>query len=371
MSTFDRPTSILSGLLAFMFAYPALATAAEPSGLIAFAVRRWEGEYRSRDIPGGVETTPVVGSIWTVRTDGSKPRQVVGPERDANAPAFSPDGQWLYFQSGSGGRHAIDRCRADGSALTTIVSPESVGAPWKSVYGLSIAATGQIVFTVHDGQTGHVAIANGDGSRPRVIAPDSGYLYMAALDPAGDAVVCSGPAAGYRLQRIRLADGKPVVLTPDHPDSFVPQFTPDSRTIIFFRRDGEFYRVGLDGRDLRRLTTGAHHVEFRLSAQDQHGSSDPPHVSPDGRRIAYVADHDSVPNVHIMDLDGSHQRRLTDRKTPCARVRFSPDGRQIAFVSFEVRNPQLFVVPTEGGPTRQLTALDGAVYFLAWQPGNR
>jgi hypothetical protein len=43
-----------------------------------------------------------------------------------------------------------------------------------------------LVFTVHDGQSGHIAIANPDGSRPRVIAPGAGYLSMAALNPAGD-----------------------------------------------------------------------------------------------------------------------------------------------------------------------------------------
>jgi Tol biopolymer transport system component len=346
------------------------APAAQPPGLIAFALRRWDGEHRSRDIPGGVETTRASGSIWTVRANGSELKQVVSPGHDANAPAFSPDGLWLYFQSSTGGRGRICRCRPNGAELSSIIAPESLGARWKSVYGISVAANGRLVFTVHDGQTGHVAVAEADGSRPRVIAADSGYLSMGALNPAGNTIVCSGPAAGYRRQRIRLADGPPVVLTPELPESFVPQFTPDGRTIVFFRRDGEIYRVGLDGRGLRRLTTGAHHVEFRLSAGDQHGSSDPPHVSPQGNRIGYIAEHDGVPNVHIMNLDGSNQHRLTGRKTPCARVRFSPDGRQIAFVSFEDKYPQLFTVTAEGGTARQLTRLDGAVYFLAWQPSG-
>jgi Tol biopolymer transport system component len=351
--------------------FPTSAIEPESAGLIAFAVRRWDGEYRSRDVPGGVETTPVVGSIHTVRLDGSKPRKIVDLGRDTNAPAFSPDGRWLYFQSNATGTSQIYRCRPDGSHLSEILSPEKIGAPWKSVYGLSVAASGRLVFTVHDGQTGHVAIANADGSQARVIAPNAGYIYMAALSPADDTVVCSGPAGGYRLQRIRLPDGAPVILTPDHPDSFVPQFTPDGKTIVFFRRDGDVYRVDLGGHNLRRLTTGTHHVEFRLSVEDRHGSSDPPHVSPDGRRIAYIAERDGVPNVHVMSLDGRDQRPLTARRSACARVRWSPDGRQIAFVSFEGKYPQLFVIPAEGGTPRQLTRIEGAVYFVCWQPGQK
>lgn len=341
---------------------------ASASGLIAFSVRRWDGEYHSRDVPGGVETTPVAGSIHTVRADGSVERKVVELGRDTNAPAFSPDGRWLYFQSNSSGSYTICRCRIDGSELATVVTPQSVGPSWKSVYGLSMAPDGRLVFTVHDGQNGHVAIANSDGSQPRVIAPGAGYLYMAAMNPAGDTIVCSGPAAGYRLQRIRLLDQAPAVLTPDHPESFGPQFTPDGKTIVFFRRDGDIYRINVDGNGLRRLSKGAHHVEFRLSPQDRHGSSDRPDVSPDGRRIAYISEQDGVFNVHLMNLDGTHDRRLTNRKTACARVRWSPDGGQIAFVSFEGKYPQLFVVPAEGGTLRQLTKIEGAVYFIAWQP---
>jgi Tol biopolymer transport system component len=354
---------------------PVLVTAAsgaadEKPGLIAFSVRRWEGEYRSDDIPGGVKTTPVTGSIHTIRADGSDPREVIHLGKDTNAPAFSPDGRWLYFQSNASGTYAIYRARPDGTEVRPIITPATVGPPWKSIYGLSVSPDGRLAFTVHDGELGHVAIAEADGSRPRVIAPEAGYLYMAALGPSGDTVICSGPAAGYRLQRIRLGgrDETPALLTPDHPESFCPQFTPDGRTIVFFRRDGDIYRVGVDGSDLKRLTVGGRLAEFRLSPQDRHGSSDPPDISPDGRRIAYIAERDGVPNVHVMNLDGSEQRPITAGKTPCGRVRFSPDGRSLAFVSFEGKYPQLFIVPADGGMPRQLTRLDGAVYFVRWQP---
>src|SRR4029453_14519483 len=101
------------------------------------------------------------------------------------------------------------------------------------------------------------------------------------------------------------------------------------------RRDGDIYSVGADGRNLRRLTKGNNYVEFKLSANDRHGSSDGPHVSPDGKRIAYIAVKNGVPNVCVMKIDGSDQCQLTSRKTACGRVRWSPDGKQVAFVSFE------------------------------------
>jgi Tol biopolymer transport system component len=194
---------------------------------------------------------------------------------------------------------------------------------------------------------------------------------MAALSPGKDCVVFSGPARGYRLLLARLPEGQPVELTPNHPECFVPQFTPDGRTIVFIRRDGDVYRIDVDGSNFRRLTQGNRHVEFKLSAKHQHGSTDSPRVSPDGKHIAYVAVKDDVPNVCVMNLDGTGQRQLTFRKTPCGRVRWSPDGAHVAFVSFEGKYPQLFVVAATGGEPRQLTRLQGAVYFVNWKPQKK
>jgi len=356
--------------LAALSLFPAPAQVADGGpGELVFSLRTWEGKYTSRDVPGGVETTPSQSTIWAVCADGSGLRRIVQLGPVADAPAFSPDGQWLYFQSNDTGHWRMYRCRPDGAEVTCVAAGERVGEQWLDAYGFRGSRDGsRMVFTVHDGSTGHVVISNADGSDARLVAPDLGYTYMADLSPAGDRVVFSGPAREYRLLLAELPDGPVRELTPDHPESFVPRFTPDGQTIVFVRRDGDVYRVEADGSDLRRLTTGNDYVEFRLSPQDQHGSTDGPDVSPDGRQIAYLARRDGVPNVWVMDLDGGNQRQVTFRTTPCGRVRWSPDGRALAFVSFEGQYPQLFVVPAEGGEPRRLTDVPGAVYFPNWRP---
>ena len=213
-----------------------------------------------------------------------------------------------------------------------------------------------------------MVIADADGSNPTFVAPGLGYTYMARLGPKNDRVVFSGPARGYRLLLAELPDGKPVELTPDHPECFVPQFTPDGKTVVFVRRDGDVYRVDADGKNLKRLTEGNKYVEFRLSPKDAHGSTDGPDVSPDGKRVAFVAVKDGVPNVFVIDIDGGNRRQVTARKAPCGRVKWSPDGKLLSFVSFEGKYPQLFVVPAAGGEPRQLTKLDGGVNFAHWKP---
>jgi len=36
---------------------------------------------------------------------------------------------------------------------------------------------------VHDGSTGHVALADADGRNARLLFPEVGYIYMGALAP--------------------------------------------------------------------------------------------------------------------------------------------------------------------------------------------
>jgi Tol biopolymer transport system component len=344
---------------------------------MVFSVRTWEGEYASRDVPGGVESTPAVGAIYTVNADGSGLRQIVPPGPGIDYPVASRDGKWVYYQAGARGSTQVYRCRWDGTGATSLTRPEQLtkrltGAGHfgvKEAFGYALSADGtRMVFTAHDGTSGRVVIADGDGSSPALVAPHLGYTYMAKLSPRNDCVVFSGPARGYRLLLAALPDGKPVELTPDHSECFVPQFTPDGKTIVFVRRDGDVYRVDADGKNFRRLTAGNRYVEFKLSPQDRHGSTDGPDVSPDGKRVAFIAVKDNVPNVFVVDIDGGNRRQVTSRKTPCGRAKWGPDGKHLSFVSFEGKYPQLFVVPALDGEPRQLTQLDGGVNFAHWKP---
>lgn len=359
-----RLSSALAGLL-----FAASAGAAADPGLV-FSVRTWDGEYASRDVPGGVESTPSTGAIYTVGADGAGLRRIVPPGPGTDYPVPAPDGRWVYYQAKARGRTRVFRCKPDGAEATALTPTGRLGDfAVKDAFGCALSADGRrMAYTAHDGASGRVVVAAADGTSPVVVAPDLGYAYMAALSPAGDHVVFSGPARGYRLLVVKLPDGKPAELTPDHPDCYVPQFTPDGKVVVFVRRDGDVYRVGADGKGLKRLTEGNKYVEFRLSPKDSHGSTDGPAVSPDGKSVAFVAVRDGVPNVWVAGLDGGGRRQVTTRMTACGRVRWSPDGTSLSFVSFEGKYPQLFVVPAVGGEPRQLTRLDGAVTFAQWMP---
>jgi Tol biopolymer transport system component len=363
------PAAVRGGLVALCLLSALLPARSEESDMLVFSARHWDGEYWSRDIPGGVEIVPTTSSIYVVPADGSaKPRQIVDVNGSADNPQCSPDGQWVYFQARTEGTWDVYRCRIDGAGIENLTASHQ---PRGSTFGFRLSRDGsKVVYTFSDGAIGRVGLMNADGSEAHLIAPDIGYHYMADISPDNQSVVFAHTAKGYTLALKHLGAEGIVSLTPELPESFCPQFTPDGKTLVFFRRDGDVYRIGVDGKGLQRLTTGNQYVEFRLSPADKHGSSDPPAVSPDGSRIAYCAVRDGVAQVFTMNLDGSDQTQITFRKTPCGRVRWSPDGKRVAFVAWEGAYPQLLVVASGGGSPVQLTDIPAAAYFPTWWAGG-
>ena len=342
-----------------------MPTSRDAASQIVFSVRSWNGAYSSTDVAHGVAVSAHTDALLLVNADGSGLREVKPGVKDPYAPAFSADGQWIYFQSLDGGDKCnLYRCRPDGMGVQNLTGRHQLG---RESFGFTLSREGKrVAYVSNNGEIGRVAIMDADGTNERIVAPDLGYHYMASFSPDSKRMVFSHTADGYRLKLMDL-QGKGVVdLTPDAPECFCGQFTPDGRWLVFFRRDSEIYRVCDDGTGFEKLTAGSGHDHFRLTKDDAHGSSDPPDVSPDGAQIAHCGLVVGVSQVFVMSLDGRNRRQLTALPGDCGRVKWSPDGKRIAFASFVDERPQLFAIDANGGAAKQLTDLKGAVYFLNW-----
>ena len=304
------------------------------------------------------------GSIYSVRSDGTGLTKIIDLGC-ANNPKVPPGGQWLYFQSNKTGNWHIYRCRTDGNSLEDLTADEKLG---KDSFGFDLSPDGKmIVFATNDGKVSRVATMAADGTNQRLLAGELGYCYMASFSPDGGRIVFAHTAEEYRLKLANLDASNMINLTPDLKECFAPQFTPDGQWIYFIRRDGDIYRVSSDAKRRERLTTGNGYLELHMNAEDTHGSTDAPRISPDGRRIAFCGMDRGLSQLRVMDIDGGGMRQLTNLPDRCGRVRWSPDSRMISFISF-VRDsqPQLFVIDADGGRPRQITDLPGAVYLMEW-----
>ena len=58
-----------------------------------------------------------------------------------------------------------------------------------------------------------------------------------------------------------------------------------------------------------------------------------PHVSPDGRWVAFTGEYDGNPDVYVMPVDGGSPTRLTFHPGPDVALGWTPDGRTVLFRS--------------------------------------
>jgi dipeptidyl aminopeptidase/acylaminoacyl peptidase len=110
-----------------------------------------------------------------------------------------------------------------------------------------------------------------------------------------------------------------------------PQLSPDGSRVLFTRTDADWkgnntvthvWRVDTDGSNLIQLTRGAE------------GESSP-RWSPDGTRIAFLADRsdDKPTQIHVLRTLGGEAEALTDHPTSVGDIQWSPDGAWIYFVA--------------------------------------
>lgn len=99
-----------------------------------------------------------------------------------------------------------------------------------------------------------------------------------------------------------------------------------------------------------------------------------PQISPDGSVVAYVVTEADIPgktyhsSIWLAASDGSWERRFTNSTAKDTSPRWSPDGRRLAFLSDRSSIPQLYVIPVNGGEPQMLTDLKYSVAEPAWSP---
>lgn len=177
--------------------------------------------------------------------------------------------------------------------------------------------------------------------------------------PDGQAVIMSSLRSGVvALYRVALTDGT-IVRVPNTGDGAMEPMAGHGGLVFSqVHSDSNIYR--LDLRDARPI--GAARLIIASTRSD-----DAPHISPDGRSIAFLSTRAGGRDIWVASADGEDPWRLTS--LPIASgPRWSPDGQSIAFGALApgLVRPEIWVVNASGGTPRRLTVDPSYETILAW-----
>ena len=345
-------------------------------------------------------------NIWTIRRDGSSPRQITKEDfRTLNQAEWTPDGNfivarkhftsarslgagemWLYHRNGGDKGAGVQMTKARTKQKDTnepAFSPDgrylyfSDDATPGDTFEYSKDVNGQIyVIQRLDRQTGEIeTYVDGPGGAIRPTpSPDGKTLAFIRR-------------VRYKstLMTMDLKSGRITPLTDmldrDMQETWAVQgvypgmsWTPDGKSIVFWAKGG-IHRVDVASKQVVEIpfhVTGTRFVEDAVRQQKEVAPASFPtkmvrfaQKSPDGSRIVYEA----LGNLWIANGDGSSPRRLTRGEDFESYPTFSRDGRQIAYVAWDDdKAGRIKVVGAGGGEGRIVTPESGHYVEPAFSP---
>lgn len=248
--------------------------------------------------------------IYLVDSEGRETRLTEHDEFD-EAPAFSPDGTRLTFDSNRTGDWEVYLVNVDGTGLRQLTE-----------------ANGQDSFT--------------------------------SWSPQGDSIVFDSERDGdFEVYVLEIASGEISKLTDNEVWDGEPAWSPDGTTIVFHSDrddDGVFdlYAMRPDGSSPTRV------VERGFS----------PAWSPDGTRIAFAREPEdgSDRDLWILDVESGSEELLVDGDAWQDNPAWSGDGTRIYFTSDRSGVFNVYSIRSDGSDTRLVIGGEDAVFHPAVMP---
>jgi Tol biopolymer transport system component len=203
--------------------------------------------------------------------------------------------------------------------------------------------------------------------------------------PTGPNVNVSGTIAFALRGDVYVLSGKGYVPLTSDGRSHQPSISTDGRTVFFARIEE------IDGKRMVDGQVVPAHLRFSnvVSRSSDGGNEtvlvngliksadgfhvvtwfDSPTVSPDGTRVAVVADDgNGYSDLVLYDALTGKQPVVLSQGSNLADPAWSPDGKTVAVTSYTLGNPRLLLVPADGRASSPVTTADGEPYRASYSP---
>jgi Tol biopolymer transport system component len=96
-----------------------------------------------------------------------------------------------------------------------------------------------------------------------------------------------------------------------------------------------------------------------------------PTWSPDGKRLAFVAQQDGHEQIMLVNVDGTGLGKLPGTRPDDGMPAWSPDGDRIAFVTRREGNADILITAVNGAGVRRVTADSADEVHPTWSPDGK
>jgi TolB protein len=236
------------------------------------------------------------------------------------------------------------------------------------------APNNRLAFVARVGSTTKILVTDENGMAPQRLTADERMEGSPSWSPDGMSIAYfSRPAEGgpTELRVVELSSRRSSTLATDKNEMgpTPPSWSADGSRLAFsaiHERDrSHIWAVARDGSGLRNLSAKA---VSRGAAW--------PAMSPDGKKVAWIADMRERMPIMVTDIESGESKELTPEKsTNNESPRWSPDGRHIVFAStrasIEVPHNDIFVMDADGSNVRNLSRHAGDDFNPKWSADGR
>jgi TolB protein len=185
------------------------------------------------------------------------------------------------------------------------------------------------------------------------------------------------PGGGSTVYVLPLEGGEPKMVTKETP-SYFHGWAPNNREVVYVaqRKGVPIYNI------YRNSIKGDNEVALTSNKTGEH--VDGCEYSPDGKYIYYNGSHTGTMQLWRMKPDGTGREQLTSDKYNNWFPHVSPDGKWIAFISFgqdvspndhpSYKRVMLRLMPASGGEAKTIAYLyggQGTINVPSWSPDSK
>jgi serine/threonine-protein kinase len=287
--------------------------------------------------------------LFTRKLDQPKAAQIPGTE-GANAPFFSPDGQWVgFFAQGK-----LKKTRIDGGQPSSLCdAPSGRGATW--------GEDGNIVMALDPlGGLSQVQVDGGQPAALTTLKPQENTHRWPQILPGGRAVLFNASVSYGNYNESEIA----VLTLKDHRRKTLiehagmyPRYLPSGHLVYISK--GALFAVPFDLERLEVRGSATRLMEVSSNPNLAYGEID---FSRTGMLAYRTGGDEGLRTIRWLDADGK-SAPLWDEPASYLFVRLSPDGSRVASLVSQGSNTDLWTYDWQrGGKTRLTNGLPDSAY---------